>query len=519
MSPRSFGIRSRARTLRIVFALLAIVAVVLVAAHTAPVRALVLRHLIAELRSSARLDLQASRLSYSLLTLSASLENVRLAAVDTPSQPLATAERIGLTLGPRALRGEVDVRRLELSSPAVTIRRSVDGSSNLPRFGTSSAGGPLRLPAIRADDVDVAIVIGETRVEMAGAVLDLGVLSPGHIAGTIRAPRGLRVVIRDLTVDVASAAVGVDLDGQRLAVRDLVVSRPGTTLHANGTVGLRGAQTTADLAISGTTDLATWEAATDVLDGVQGDVNVRGNIRGPLTDLVVTMEADSQALARSATRLHTVGAGGTYRGGTFTLDRFAARLAGGSVAVRGVAVVDGSDRSRLDVRWTGVDFGGLLGPTPYARAVARNGSAIVEWRRDAASGVMRVDARATTGLTADGSTTPMRVMATGVGDRWQIEARSGESAQWTADAAGGLRLDSSAWLRSPLSVQVRLSTRDAGSLARRARALGVPMGELDLGRVSGALDLDVTIAGTLGRVRATGRARAQSLAGARPAAG
>src|SRR5436190_17286010 len=104
----------------------------LVAVHAGPVRALVLRHLAAAIRTSYGIDLRARSLSYNALTLSAELHGVELASVDTPSEPFATADALGVTLGARTLMGDVTLQRMSLAAPRLDIRRHQDGTDNVP---------------------------------------------------------------------------------------------------------------------------------------------------------------------------------------------------------------------------------------------------------------------------------------------------------------------------------------------------------------------------------------------------
>ena len=124
--------------------------VALVALHAAPVRALVLRHVAAAVRTSYGIDVRAGSLSYNVLTLSAELRGVELASVDTPSEPFAAADALGVTFGARILIGDVTLQRISLAAPSINIRRHDDGTDNLPRVsGAQSAGERVRAAADR----------------------------------------------------------------------------------------------------------------------------------------------------------------------------------------------------------------------------------------------------------------------------------------------------------------------------------------------------------------------------------
>lgn len=78
---------------------------------------------------------RAASLTYNVLTLSAELRDVSVAAADTPDEPLGAAASIGVGFGGGALLFRPDVRQLSLTSPRVAIRESPDGSDNLPSIG------------------------------------------------------------------------------------------------------------------------------------------------------------------------------------------------------------------------------------------------------------------------------------------------------------------------------------------------------------------------------------------------
>ena len=63
------------------------------------VRALVLRRVVEAARSSLGIELHAESLSYNLLTLSTELRGIRLAALDTPAVPFATADTLAISFG------------------------------------------------------------------------------------------------------------------------------------------------------------------------------------------------------------------------------------------------------------------------------------------------------------------------------------------------------------------------------------------------------------------------------------
>src|SRR5262245_3861393 len=91
----------------VLLATAAAILLALLVAHAPTVRAFVLRRVVDTLRSSYGIDLSATSLFYNLLTLSAELRTVQIAAVDTPDQPFGSADALGVSFGWRTLIGDL----------------------------------------------------------------------------------------------------------------------------------------------------------------------------------------------------------------------------------------------------------------------------------------------------------------------------------------------------------------------------------------------------------------------------
>ena len=493
--------------MRIVLGVLGLGAIAVLAAHTPGVQALVLQQLTAELRRSQRIDLQAAKLRYNLLTLSATLDEVRLAAVESTDRPFASATRVDLIFGPRTLRGDVEVRGIVIESASVTIQRNGDGSGNLPTLAAStSSGNALMWPSVLAHEVDVSVSFDDVRTEVDDAAIDLrATMPPGRVSGTIQALHGLRVIRGNRTIELSSASVAVDLDGTTLALRDSIVRRPGSDLAARGTVDFGGKAPAIDVQFDGTIDLATWQTA-DVSSVVGGVVTIRGRATGEPSRPIVSIEAAAPELTRADLRVHSTHASATYRDGTLELERVSARLGGGVVDGSAAIALHGQAPSRAELRWSGVDVGSITEATPYTEMVARDGTANLEWIH--AASTLRASVGASTGLVVNGELRPVFVTAVGTGDRWHVKAAPREPGDWTFDIDGHLRLDDD-WRRSPVNARVRFSARDPAPIARQAQALGVVPETLDIAQVRGAIELDTMVTGTISRAIAGGRATAR----------
>jgi hypothetical protein len=225
--------------------------IALLAAHAQPARALVLRRVVEAARSSLGIELHAESLSYSLLTLSTELRGIQLATVETPAAPFAAADALAIEFGARTLLGDISVTRLSVESPRIHIRREADGSDNLPRVSNdASPGARFVLPPIRVDDLDVSFQQPATSAAMRGAAVQLTRVEAGRLAATIKAQHGVTMTAGDQTVDFDAFAVTVNLDDNRLDLRELTASRRDAVLHASGAIGLHGDASTVDITVN-----------------------------------------------------------------------------------------------------------------------------------------------------------------------------------------------------------------------------------------------------------------------------
>ena len=74
----------------------------------------------------------------------------------------------------------------------------------------------------------------------------------------------------DRTIDAESVAGEFDLQGERLDIRELTASRPGTALRANGSITFRDSATTVDVTVSGSSEIESWLANLSDEAGVVG---------------------------------------------------------------------------------------------------------------------------------------------------------------------------------------------------------------------------------------------------------
>ena len=219
------------------------------AAHASPVRALVLRRVV------EACAVRTPRTSARGIVLVQPPDALRRA----PRRPASSRGYAGRTIRRRRVARSLvrsalaDWRRqrarLSIASPRLDIRRHADGTDNLPRVATAiEQRSSLTLPPIRVDDLDVSF----QQPSVSAATARCGIRSwRARKRAACRPPsrptRGATVKAGDRTIDLTSVAVAVDLDGERLDIRELTTSRPDGELRATGSIALRGDESRVNL--------------------------------------------------------------------------------------------------------------------------------------------------------------------------------------------------------------------------------------------------------------------------------
>jgi outer membrane protein insertion porin family len=488
----------------------------LLGAHAPSVRALVLRQAVEAARASYGIDLHAESLSYNLLTLSAELRGLRLAAVGTPAQPFAATDRLAVSFGLRTLIGNVSLQQVSITSPRIDVRRQGDGTDNLPR-GTSdrSNTATFALPPILVEDLDISFQQPSASAGIRGATLHLTSDESGRLTATNRAQRGLTMTAGDRTIAVDAAAGTFDLEGRRLDVRELTASRPGAVLHGSGGIAFGSDSSTVDITVNCSSDIESWwtDSTNDARPVGRVDAIVR--VTGSLSEPAIAFETLSPSLAWSGMQATAFGAAGSYTDGQLSLKSITLGIAGGTAEAHGTIVLDGRRGvSRVEARWAGIDARQIPGVSSLDGRISKSGTAVVEWHADGASVPPRVNVTATTGVVASGKTVPIVVRASGQGERWHVEASPRDTSALDLTATANIRLDSRRWQASTIGGRVVVRTTSLPAAIRQAHDFGIGL-SVDPSTAAGTIDVDATIDGTLGDVRSTGRVigRAVTLAG------
>ena len=323
------------------------------------------------------------------------------------------------------------------------------------------------------------------------------------------------MTVGDRTIDAESVAGAFDLEGERLDIRELTASRPGTALRANGSIAFRDNATTVDVTVSGSSEIESWWANLNDEASVAGHVEATAHVTGPVSEPTIAFETSGRSIAWSDVHVSTLRATGGYGAGQLSLNALTLGVAGGTVEGHGTIAVDDTRRqSRIEARWADIDARQIPGAAGLAGALSKSGTAIVEWRSEGPSASPRFDVRATTGVVASGTTTAIDVRGSGQADRWHVEVVPRDTSALDLSVAADIRLDARRWQASAIGGRVVMRTIDLPRAIRQAQAFGAPA-SIDPATAAGVIEIDAALDGTLAAVRSTGRitGRAVTLAG------
>jgi outer membrane protein assembly factor BamA/autotransporter translocation and assembly factor TamB len=333
----------------IAVALLAVAAV-----HSPRARARVLGVLNSQLAQSGYVA-GVGGIDYNLATLTVRLSDVTLATSRTPSKPFFAAKQIDASFPWGVLFGRVDVTRLEVLAPRITLLRDADGSDNWTTETTrpsSAAPSSVRIGYARVSHL-VFIWTDEQTSSHVEAGLSLELTPDGHaVSGPITMSGPTFVRWRD-------GETHVDAVGGRLSWNERDLS-----LHA---FSLRGREGT--FLADGRIASLLGEPRIDVQ--LTGDVDVAQISRWVVSDRQIagTAHADARLV-------------GPIASPDVQLTSLHAQVAGGTVNARGRASF-GRDGD-LRVEWNRLELASLvksaIGEAPRATPAERlSGSLDAQW--------------------------------------------------------------------------------------------------------------------------------------------
>ena len=495
-------------------------------AHTPFVRARVLSWLVTRLRTDAGLRADVDRLDYNLLTLSATLNNVTIAA-EGKDIPFLRADAIHVNLPWSVVRGRVRVQSLDITRPRLAVVRRATGALNLPGTGgaprdgaRSGAIGPIEIGRLVVRDLELSYTdpSQDLSVDGRGITLDLARATGAVLRGdlsmsdrvTIRAGRGRQTTISELRGRLA-------FDGTALAFEELALQSSEAQVRFDGKVDLLSSEPRAEVQYTGGVDLGRLAPWLAVRPAPSGRVAFSGRIDGPLGQPSATVHVSGDQLAWSTLTNMSIAADGVVSPTEGTVESFWATLAGGEVTGEARLPLGPSGLARARVRWRGLDVGTLAGAVaadlPVHLAFVTDGTATLDWTgqevisaRGSVESWLRAPSARRDGLTVDGHA-ELRLNARDW--RLSVDQRIGEAIVLRGLAGG--RLDASDFGASTVQGDASLQVADVHDALQRLGAAGIQVKAEDLQALQASVDAKVALAGTFRSPRGTGTLEASNL--------
>lgn len=503
-----------------------LVIAVLAILHMPPARSRVFAWVGGLLDRDYGLVLTADTFRYNLLTGSATLTNVRLAARGHEAQPFFTAVRVRADVPLAAYAGALVLEDVAVDGGRVEVVTDANGVSNIPGGGADEPppaiprrlalrglhlvdfaflyddrSGPLR---IVATGIDAALERREIRV------FD-GITGPLAVRGGVDVELGERA----LRVDPIDSRLA--FDGSTVSLQDLPLSLRGLSpLSAIGTISVSGRVTRVldapalELAFEGQVDTTAAALWAPPPMAVAGSARVKGSLVGPAGAPETAVRLDAEALSVGAERDLTVSADVIVDAERATGNRLTVSPSSGGEVEATFDMPFGEGPLTANAAWKGVDalvFMRLADMAAYPIGARLDGQA-----RFASGPDRRLDVRTELDAIRARGVTPLdgRIEMGLRGERWTLQhavTTAGIAARGTADG----RLDADALMNSTIAGPTTITISSLAEAGDGLAPHGIALSEA-VRATAGAIDADVTLAGTLATPRATIETRAPDLA-------
>ena len=340
-------------------ALVGTIALILVgAAHLPFVRARVFDWARTQAAQKLGVIVQADSLGYNLLTPSVELRNLTLATQGEP--PFLRADSVRLMFSRRVLWGTIEIQRLELARPRVTIVRHANDTTNLPvsRTDPSSGPTPLHLGIVELRQISI-----EVEDELAGHAVRAGPIDlmldsrstdprPGAFGPSPFTVSLAATADTPATGSLSGTLAGrLGFDGTRLTVPELDVETPEGRLTLSGWIGFVAEALSVEA--QGRLDLDLARAGRFIGAsgaGLAGSARAQFAVSGLLADPVVRVDIAGRDVSYRSVAGVDLSAHATYAAGRLeieTLDvtsSFGAAHASGELTLTNAAGTPGTNR-------------------------------------------------------------------------------------------------------------------------------------------------------------------------------
>ena len=510
--------------------------------HLAPVRAHVLTMLVSRARAQYGLDLSVTRLDYNLLTLTARLEHVRVAAVPAERRapgvlpapgdaPFFEAEVVDVDLPWAIAFGRFSIESVYLSKPRLTLVRSPSGALNLPRgsAGPARGGGFQSLPMgpIGVHDGEVVYRNPGSGLEFQVRGIDMALESSGSslIAGNISAT-ALEVREGSQATTATRARGHVSFDGSSLMLDEVEIDAPEVEFRLDGRLTSLFDEPRVDVGYHAALHLAPAVAWTSADVPANGTISLEGRLVGPVVAPEATLSLSGRSLTLSTLTDAVVHGSGRVSMDAAAVDDFSLAVAGGELTATGHASFgDGDTTGEMKLSWRDLDLASLVAAlwsdAPVRLAARLEGQADASWRAASPESVRLVLSSTARPPASTGRKPSLplsgRTSLTVEAGRYALESdlRAG-SVSLSARARGSLNPDRLA--QSTLEGAARVEAADLSTLARDLRAAGLAGDSVAVLQLAGRGTVAATLHGSLERPELAGRVQAEGLemAGAGP---
>ncbi|MGE0460610.1 MAG: translocation/assembly module TamB domain-containing protein [Vicinamibacterales bacterium] len=505
-------------------------ALVLVALlHTPVARSRIFAWVTGMLDRSYGLVLTADTFRYNLFTGGATLTNVRLAAKGHEARPFFTAARVDADLPLAAYAGSLVLDDVVVEGGRVEMLTDADGVSNMPGGGADEPppatprslalrglhltgfaflyddqSSPLR---IAAEGIDAALGRGDRRMV-------------GEISGPLAVRGGVDVQLGERALRVDPIDSRIAFDGSAVSIQELPLSlhlsRGLSSLSALGTLSVAGRVTRVldapalELTFDGQVDTASAATWAPPPMPVAGVARVKGSVTGAAGSPETVVRVDAEALSVGAERDLTASVELVVDTARVTGNRVIASPASGGQVDAAFDVPFDEEPLTANATWQGVDARVFM---RLADVESRPIGARLDGQARFQSGPDRLlDVRADLDAIRERGVTPLdgRIEMAVRGERWTLQhvvTTAGISASGTAEG----RLDADAVMNSTLAGPVKVTISSLGEAGDSLAPHGIALPDAVRG-ITGAIDADVTLAGTLAAPSATIETRAPELA-------
>jgi hypothetical protein len=492
---------------------------VVLAAHTPPVRRAVLHQLLALAADRLDLAVDADALAYNLLEPRVSISGVSIASA--PGQtPFFAADVIEVRPSFTVLLGRLAIDRIRIDNARVDVEWRADGSSNLPAAGGAAGGAAGAEPsAIPIGLIEIPRLAVRASDEAAGWSLALPhvAMDVGPVDGSIRIADPGRFQRGSLATEIAQLGGHAVFDGRTVALADFELDTPEAHLTVDGALALLVAEPRVDVRVSGTADLANlgrWRA----LDASPaGTVDLEGTVTGPLSAPAAKAHVSSGSVSYRTATLSAVALDVAATGARVDVTRFDAAIANGRVSGHGGLEL-ASNELALSASWADVSLSSLFDlaapDQPLRPGGIASGSATIEgagfdpprWTVDARTTVRAVPP------VPGRAALPGRTAFHLADGRWDIESHHVIEGAAVEARLGGV-VDPGDLAATSVAGTVSLRSPDASGVIGVLGAAIRPGPALERPIERGRVLVDATISGSVGSPRFEVAAEGHELAG------